>query len=381
MSLAPYELHLARRVAKELPFRMLVLVARRDASREWHFDPADGLQLEDLSNGDRDGPMASLPAQLREWRRGGEVIKRLRAADAQAVMIAGYNDVGRLRVASWCRRHGVPVYCRADSNLADEVNKHPLKKALKRRFVSVVRKLFTGVFAVGPQTVAYWKHYGVPAEQIESIPYEPDYELVESITEEEVASVRERFGLDPARRRIVFSGRLTAVKRVDLLIDAFARIADERSDWDLLIVGDGELRAELENRVPEELQARITWAGFLAEQRDVARLYRASDVLVLPSDYEPWALVVNEAAAAGLAIVVSEVVGAGAALVRSGVNGETFPLGDLDTLAEKLLDITDPQAINRYRAASPGVLADWRRDHDPVEGLRSALAKAGVIGS
>ena len=111
----------------------------------------------------------------------------------------------------------------------------------------------------------------------------------------------------------------------------------------------------------------------------VSAICRASDVLCLPSDYEPWALVINEAVAAGQAIVASEVVGAAAELVRDGVNGRVFPPSDLKSLVAALLDVTAPDRINSMRANSATILADWRARGDPIDGLRSALKFVKVI--
>ena len=111
----------------------------------------------------------------------------------------------------------------------------------------------------------------------------------------------------------------------------------------------------------------------------MAAFYRLSDALVLPSDYEPWALVVNEAAAAGLAIVTSDVVGAAAALVRENRNGRTFPAGNLPALVRCLEDVTSPTSIDRYKSASLEVLAEWRQAADVVRGVRQALHFGGVL--
>lgn len=378
-SLAPYELHFYRRVARELPVELEVLVPRRDSSRDWQFESADGLEFIDLSNGDRDTGMMSIAAQFREWCRGRQVIERLRSRNAACFLLSGYNDLGRLHSAWWAKRRGRAVLMRADSNLADESGKSRLRIAIKRAFLSVVRRLVDYMLVVGPRGVEYWEHYGHPSSKTILVPYEPDYELIESVSDAEVGEAVERFGVDPARRRIVFSGRLAPIKRVDLLIDAFAAIAEARPEWDLLLLGDGELRDTLADSVPSHLRERVTWAGFLADQRDVSRLYRASDVLVLPSEYEPWAVVVNEAAAAGLALVTSDIVGASPALVHDGVNGETFPSGDLPGLIDALSRVTNPAEIDRYKKASHGVLQAWRTTNDPVEGLREALVRTGVI--
>ena len=54
--------------------------------------------------------------------------------------------------------------------------------------------------------------------------------------------------------------------------------------------------------VTAAVRGRVRWTGFFPNQKEVSAVYHLSDVLVLPSDYEPWALVINEAAAAGLAV-------------------------------------------------------------------------------
>jgi glycosyltransferase involved in cell wall biosynthesis len=168
-------------------------------------------------------------------------------------------------------------------------------------------------------------------------------------------------------------------KRPDLLIDAFGAVAGERPDWDLVMVGGGPLRESLELRIPPDLRRRFVWTGPLDDQPAVSALYRSADVLVLPSDYEPWALVVNEATAAGLAIVASHVVGAAAELVRDGVNGRIFPAGDLAALTDALRDVTAPGRVDAMRAESAEALADWRRRGDPVEGLRAALTYCKIL--
>jgi glycosyltransferase involved in cell wall biosynthesis len=111
----------------------------------------------------------------------------------------------------------------------------------------------------------------------------------------------------------------------------------------------------------------------------VSAIYRASDVLALPSDFEPWALVLNEAAAAEMAIVSSDVVGAAAELVRDGFNGRLFPPGNLAKMTDALLDVTAPETIDPMKRASAEVLQDWRNRADPVHGLKKALAYCKVL--
>src|SRR5205814_4545995 len=108
--------------------------------------------------------------------------------------------------------------------------------------------------------------------------------------------------------------------------------------------------------------------------KEIAGVYKSCDVLALTSETEAWALVVNEALAAGLAVVTSDVVGAADDLVRRGVNGRTFVSGDAASLREAFLEVTHPDAIDRLRAGSAHVLADCMARSDPLPRLPSAHA-------
>jgi glycosyltransferase involved in cell wall biosynthesis len=131
--------------------------------------------------------------------------------------------------------------------------------------------------------------------------------------------------------------------------------------------------------VPANIRTRVQFLGHASDPADVAAVCRACDVLVLPSEQDRWALVVNEAAAAGMAIVSSDVPGAVADLVRDGVNGRVFPVNNLPALRECLLDVTDGAKTDAMGAASLAVLAEWRQRGDPIQGLRDALQFAGVL--
>jgi glycosyltransferase involved in cell wall biosynthesis len=186
--------------------------------------------------------------------------------------------------------------------------------------------------------------------------------------------VGDRYRLDPKRKRIICCARLVALKRYDAAIDAFAALADDRPDWDLVIVGDGEMREAWQARVPERLKDRVIWTGFIKDPAETAALYRWSHVFVHPGDYEAWGVVVLEAAAAGLAMIVSNVVGAAPDLVKDGENGRLIAPGDARAVEAALREATDPATLDRWRNASRTISAAFRRDADAVEGLRKAMS-------
>jgi glycosyltransferase involved in cell wall biosynthesis len=210
-------------------------------------------------------------------------------------------------------------------------------------------------------------------------PFVPDIQLFENTPAAAIEQMRERFKLQPGRRRLLFSARMMEVKRPDLAVNAFGRIADERPEWDLVMVGDGPLRIELEASVPPRLRERVIWTGFLNSPEEIAGVYAQCDAMVLPSDHEPWGVVVVEAAAAGLAIVASDNVGAAPELVKPGMNGAVFRAGDLSALTEALREITAAGRVNEAKIQSLAVLHEWLAECDPVAAFRHALREARVM--
>ncbi len=374
----PYWLHVHRRLDAEMPeIELHCLYSQCEGDQPWQLTEQDVRPVSFGVPGEVD-PDRPLQTAGSDWARAGAQIDWMRKNKVGAVVVSGYCRVSSLRIAWWCDRNNVPCFVTGDANIhADRTV--GWKRFVKSRIITWMLKRCHGALAFGSAGERFFVKYGAAPDRVFYFPGEPDYARIEGVTTEEVRAAAATYGLEYGRRRLVFCGRLIPVKRVDLLIDAFEQIALERPEWDVVIIGDGPLRAELEHRVPEHLRSRVKWAGFVGDQRTLAGIYRSCDVLVLPSDHEPWALVVNEAAAAGLALVTSDVVGASENLVKPGVNGYTFPRGDLNGLVDAARQVTSPDRVDACRAASAGVLAEWRQRGDPVKGLRAALRSAGVV--
>jgi glycosyltransferase involved in cell wall biosynthesis len=377
-SQTPYRLHLHLRIARELPAVELWSVFTHEVSNApFQIESPGEIRPVFFGQGEHSEHQSRLGNQWNEWTKAGTILKWMRAHGVRVVVLFGYNDLGRLRIIQTCRRKGIPVLLFGDSNIRGE-RLRGWKRALKRLIVSGVVRRCTGVLHCGRLGAEYFASYGARPEATFPFPYEPDYPALQSVPPEKIAEVKKRFSLSNGRRYLLYVGRLVEVKRVDLLLEAFARIASDRPFWDLIIAGDGPLKASLEASLPGHLTPRLIWTGFLADYTTLAALYKSADVLVLPSDVEPWGVVVTEAAT-GLAMVCSSTAGAAADLVRDGVNGRIFPPGDVAALTGALLDVTSPDKVDRMKAESPNILASWRAHSDPVNGLRSALQFAGVL--
>lgn len=159
----------------------------------------------------------------------------------------------------------------------------------------------------------------------------------------------------------LFCGQMIARKGLDNLLEAFSQL-DHRAR--LLLVGrEAELPAMLA-QFSAEVRARLEYAGFQAPD-DLPRFFAQADVFVLPSRYDGWGVVVNQALGAGLPIICSDHVGAGCDLVTEGENGRRFPAGDPAGLRAAMQHFLDqPEDIDRYGEASRARAPQWQ----PAEG-------------
>ena len=153
-----------------------------------------------------------------------------------------------------------------------------------------------------------------------------------------------------------FVGKLVPWKRPLDLLEAVARV----QGLYLFLAGEGPLRPLLEARAErEDLRDRVRFLGFV-NQRQLPKVYAAADFLVLPSDYEPFGVVVNEAFSCGLPAIVSEACGSAGDLVRDGETGYVVPVGAVDVLAERLRTLAaDAELRGEMAQRARARIADW----------------------
>jgi L-malate glycosyltransferase len=156
--------------------------------------------------------------------------------------------------------------------------------------------------------------------------------------------LRVRLGLDPARRYVTCVARFHPVKDHAMLLRAFQQVAAAKPDVDLLLVGDGPLRATLEAmRTDLGLTERVR---FLGVRDDVPEILRAVDLFILTSVTEAASITLLEAMASGLPVIVTA-VGGNPELVREGLDGLLVPRGDADAAAKAMLAVFDDPARAR----------------------------------
>lgn len=295
-----------------------------------------------------------------------------------AVIVHGHTPAALLLAARAARRSGSRVFFRGETHLG--LARSPLKSALRRPIVGSLYARADGVLAIGEANAAFYRSVGVPGERIFRMPYTIDnarFAEASRLTAVRREEERRALGVQGDEPLILFAAKLQPRKRPLDLIRAAAKLAGEGLAFRLAFVGSGELDGEA-RRLAEELRlSSVTFAGFVNQSR-LPAIYGASDIFVLPSENEPWGLAVNEAMAAGLPVVISSELGCAPDLVADGVNGWTFPAGDIDRLADALRRLAvDPSLRRRMAEASRARIARWSYA-EALEGLGEALDATGV---
>lgn len=315
-----------------------------------------------------------------DWRIGDAVLAYLRENAVRMVILNGYRSIVMLRVIRWCRRESVPVLLRSDSSIAYERASHPMAlfRAAKQLVVTPIVRRCDGVMPMGELGVRFFEQYGARRDRCFYSPSVPDYEHFRSVPELHIEEFRRRHALEPERSRILAAGRFVQRKRFDLVIDAFAAIADQRPQWDLVLVGAGPLDRDLRHRVPDRLRPRVRFLGAIPWE-EMPAAYASSHVFCLPSDREPWGVVVLEAMLAGNAVIATDTAQAADELIADGNSGRLFKPGDLEAFIACALDVTAPDRIDDYRNSARRAMEDWIRRRDPVIWTRRALEYFSII--
>lgn len=197
------------------------------------------------------------------------------------------------------------------------------------RYRSTLRRV-DHFMVTGERSWQYVRRLGISPSRISRGMYGVDTALWAT------AAARRQRG--PWPRRFVFIGRYETQKGVDLLAEGFSRYRKDRpKGWDLVCCGLGPERRRL------EAVEGITVRDFVQPQEMIDVVAQAG-ALVLASRFDPWPLVVVEAAAAGLPILCSDACGSAVEVVRPLYNGMVVATGSADEIARGMREIEDREA-------------------------------------
>lgn len=224
---------------------------------------------------------------------------------------------------------------------------------------------------------------GLPAERVTLTPYSVDNDWwMQQSAAVDRSATRASWRASASDVVILFCAKLQPWKRPGDLLRAFAEA--NLSDALLVIAGEGPLRAELEALAAElGIAMRVRFLGFV-NQSQLPAVYTSVDLMVLPSEYEPFAVVVNEAMCCGCPVAASDHVGAARDLVAPVRQEFVYTCRDVAALAAILKDaVADRSRLALLGRAAAAHIKTWSPERNitaTFEAIEIAVARKGRRG-
>lgn len=357
-ALAPYRIPLLNRLAHLPEVRIRALLGEEsERFRKWHVT---------LAGSDFDWqvfPSLVVPVRTKLADQTGlffspRLWKHLLRVRYDLVIAFGWTMPNSVMALLIRRAQRLPVV------LWDTSIPHPAG-AVKKLMMPGVRRYFRGYdgyLASSSLCAEYMVSNGAARERVVLLPQAIDNEFFRTraaSAHDGRETLKRELGLAD-RNVILYVGQFTERKGVLPLLDAFRTLAAKDARAGLLLVGNGPLQDELiARRDAFGLADRVVISEFV-QKPELPRYYAAADLFVLPSYYDTYGVVVNEAMACGLPVVTTDRVGAAHDLVQEGANGMIVPVGDAAALAAALERIlTDEPLRKGMGKRSQQIIGGW----------------------
>ena len=317
------------------------------------------------------------------WRNTG-LWKFIRQGKFDAII----SHIGYVRATFWiayfaARSKGIPFIFGTDASRLEPRDESKWKLAVKRVLWPAVFSLAGQVLTASSAGRDMMISLGFPPDRVSmTLDTVDNHWWLAQASAVDRDEARRSLGFAPEEKIILFCAKLQPWKRPMDLLHAFASAAIPNTK--LIFAGDGAQRAELEKEAAVRgVSDKVQFLGFV-NQSQLPKLYKAADLMVIPSRYEPFGLVVNESMLCGCPVVASDRVGAVRDLITHSETGYVYPCGDTGALATLLRNILDnPAQLQSVRVNASQRISAWTPQASAdalVEAVERALArKSGAV--
>ncbi len=278
--------------------------------------------------------------------------------DPCAVAITSYSQADARACLTWCKRRkrtAILMYASTE----DDKKRVQWKERLKSKIVAQ----YDAALVSGAPQQRYLRALGFPADAIYT-----GYGVINNeyfrVNAQKASHERTKYlrqiGIPDEEKFFLASNRFIIRKNLKMLICAYARYR-RRCDtpWSLVLLGDGQQRADLERLVNDKKIQGVIFPGF-RQIDETPIFYGLAGAFIHPARIEPWGLVVNEAMAAGLPVIVSKSAGCSEDLVVNGENGYTFDPDDVEELSALMVRLSSENADReRMSQKSRHIIDQW----------------------
>lgn len=220
-----------------------------------------------------------------------------------------------------------------------------IRRTLKKFLITYFFKKISDFISIGKKNTEYYKSWGIESRRITQAQYCTDprpFLLSDQEALELRAKARAELGISQNAFVLLFVGRLFYRKRPEDLLQIHQELR-KRYSVKTIFVGEGELKESLCQKA-QALEG-VQFVGF-KKQTELKPYFYLADLLVVPSDFETWSLVVNEAFSCGTPAIVTDACGVANDLVIPQRTGEVYSVGNIAEANRKIEDlIKNPQKL------------------------------------
>jgi len=355
-----YRAPVFRAMGKNLPGIKVAFFNSRFDGKKWWFQERDKIPKQDFGLNLVEGYEHFFlnTSQLNLLKKISVLSKVLEEQKPQAILIYGYYQIEHwiLRVLS--ARYQIPLIFVGETF---DWRGSWLRKGLKKMLIRFFFEQVKGFVSIGNKTTQYYKNWGIQPQRITQAQYCTDLEPFEMKATEALhrrKETRKSLHIPENAFVLLFVGRLFYRKRPNDLVLIHQELS-KNATLHTIFVGNGELSENLQKETQDIPD--IHWVGF-QNQLELKNFYCAADLLVVPSVFETWGLVVNEAFTCGLPALVTDTCGVADDLVVSGDTGEIYPVGNTKIASSKIKSLIEnpDQHQKMCESAKRKVLSHYR---------------------
>jgi glycosyltransferase involved in cell wall biosynthesis len=289
-----------------------------------------------------------------------------------ALLIHSYTRPEALAGLLAAKSMRIPVLLMGESELVRRRSR--ARRVLRAALLPRLLRLIDAYLYIGTQDRLFYERYGEP-QRLFFTPYAVDNDAFSQRLATNLATrdaTRRVVGVPRGDKVLLFCGKLIARKRPLDVVDAVALLEQSERPF-LVFVGSGPLDNAIRARAAALGVTKLVITGF-KNTDEIGAYYAAADAFVLPSEFETWGLVVNEAMLHSLPVIVSDCCGCAADLVADGRTGSCFPAGHVASLAHSIRSLLSDELRRQHLGTQARTLIQSWSFSQVEEGVRAALS-------
>ena len=282
--------------------------------------------------------------------------KYLKKNDYDALLFFGWNKLIYLKAFFLAKKLGIKTILRVETNLEKEI--FFIKKIVKYLTLRIFFRFIDYFLYIGTLNKKFYQKLNVPNKKLYYAPYFINHNFFKSKLNKN--SLKKKYNLN-SKKIILFVGKFIERKRpLDFI--KLAKYFKDNDNIKFVMIGSGKLIYNCKNFIKTNNLKNVSILGF-HNQDALREIYNISDILILPSEYDTWGLVINEAMSAGLSVISTTQCGASFDLIKNKNTGFVYDKkNSIDLLKKFKVLINSDKKIKEYKKNSKSLISAFTYD-------------------